>query len=101
MALQNTVERIMNAACALFLQRNYADVTMTQIAALSGLSKGAVYHHFSSKEDLYLSMMRADLSEKQRLFAQAVGTAAPCRDRLALLTRSFFLLSDEKGGWLA
>ena len=40
--------------------------------------------------------MRADLSEKQRLFAQAVGTAAPCRDRLALLTRSFFLLSDEK-----
>ena len=96
MALHNTVERIMNAACALFLQRNYADVTMTQIAALSGLSKGAVYHHFSSKEDLYLSMMRADLSEKQRLFAQAVGTVAPCRDRLALLTRSFFLLSDEK-----
>ena len=96
MTLHNTVERIMNAACALFLQRNYADVTMTQIAALSGLSKGAVYHHFSSKEDLYLSMMRADLSEKQRLFAQAVGTVAPCRDRLALLTRSFFLLSGEK-----
>ncbi|MBP09072.1 MAG: hypothetical protein CL397_01515 [Acidiferrobacteraceae bacterium] len=94
--LHKTVNSIMNAASALFLQRNYADVTMAEIAGQSGVSKGAVYHHFSSKEDLYLAMMRADLSEKQQLFAQAVETTAPCRDRLALLTRSFFSLSGDK-----
>jgi len=96
LTLHKTVNSIMNAASTLFLRRNYADVTMAEIAEQSGVSKGAVYHHFSSKEDLYLAMMRADLSEKQQLFAQAVGTTAPCRDRLALLTRSFFSLPGDK-----
>jgi AcrR family transcriptional regulator len=60
------------------------------------MTKGALYHHFSSKEELYLALMYADLAEKRGLFHEAVATDGSCRDRLRRLTRAFFGLPPEK-----
>ncbi len=49
---QTTINTILEAARTLFTQRNYADVTIADIAAVAGASKGALYHHFPSKEDI-------------------------------------------------
>jgi AcrR family transcriptional regulator len=54
-----TITNILEAAQALFLEKNYADVTMTDIAEAADVTKGALYHHFSGKEDLYLRMMHS------------------------------------------
>ena len=78
---QNTIANIMAAAATLFVEKNYAEVTMEQIAAASGVSKGAIYHHFSSKEELYLGLIHSDLAEKRRLFRAAVATSPDCRRR--------------------
>jgi AcrR family transcriptional regulator len=43
---------IMRSAEALFMQRGYEKTSMQQIAGRSGLTKGALYHHFDSKESL-------------------------------------------------
>ena len=59
---------IMAAAENLFIERNYADVTMDQIASGAQVTKGAVYYHFSGKEELYLKMLHTDLEEKKKLF---------------------------------
>lgn len=49
-----TRERIINAATELFTDRGYDKTSMQDIIdATGGLSKGAVYHHFRSKEDLF------------------------------------------------
>lgn len=37
----------------LFLQKSYRDVTMKELVEKTGLSKGAFYHYFSSKEELF------------------------------------------------
>jgi len=58
-----TQARIIRAARELFLERNFADVTMDQIADRAAATKGAVYHHYSSKEQLYLEMLHADFAE--------------------------------------
>ena len=49
-----TQERIIKAATELFTSQGYDKTSMQDIIdATAGLSKGAVYHHFRSKEDLF------------------------------------------------
>jgi len=62
-----TIANVLSAAAYLFISRHYADVTMDQIAETAHVTKGALYHHFSGKEELYLEMMHADLSAKKDL----------------------------------
>ena len=48
-----TVEKILDAAQRLFLEKGYDNTTIQDIVDnLDGLSKGAVYHHFKSKEEI-------------------------------------------------
>lgn len=48
-----TVERILDAAQRLFLEKGYDNTTIQDIVdELGGLTKGAVYHHFKSKEEI-------------------------------------------------
>ncbi len=91
-----TSARIISAARALFVARNYADVTTEMIAAAAGVTKGGLYHHFPSKEQIYISMMLDDFDRKRRLFEQAVASQGSCRDRLAKLTRDFLEQPEEE-----
>jgi AcrR family transcriptional regulator len=93
---ETTIANILQAAQKLFLARNYADVTMADIAVAAEVTKGALYHHFASKEALYLALMLAEMAEKQALMAEAVASQGSCYKRLHHLTLNFFNLPDEK-----
>ncbi|MCQ4638106.1 TetR/AcrR family transcriptional regulator [Anaerovorax odorimutans] len=48
-----TINRILDSATKLFLEKGYEKTTIQDIVDdLGDLSKGAIYHHFSSKEDI-------------------------------------------------
>ncbi len=83
----------MASARDLFLERTYAEVTLAEIARHAGLTKGAIYHHFQSKEELYLALLHGDLEAKSRLFDEALETPGSSRERLGRLTRAFMELS--------
>ena len=91
-----TAARIIAAARKLFVASNYADVTTDMIATAAEVTKGGLYHHFPSKEQLYITMMLDDLERKRLLFAAAVASEGTCRDRLERLTRDFLELSYEE-----
>jgi TetR/AcrR family transcriptional repressor of nem operon len=63
-------EHILSTTFQLFLRNSYKEVTMSELVKESGLSKGAFYHYFSSKEQLfeevinhfYGSLMQVDYS---------------------------------------
>lgn len=93
---ESTEARILDAAQDLFLDHNYADVTTDMITRAAGVTKGGLYHHFSSKSELYVVMMIRDLESKQQLFEQAVRTVGTCRDRLSRLTRDYLELPDAQ-----
>ena len=57
-------KRIFDAAAELFAHYGYAKTTIDEIAAHAGISKGAVYLHFRSKDDL---MDRLIARESERL----------------------------------
>jgi len=90
-----TVASILDTAATLFVAKGYADVTMSDIARAATLTKGAIYHHFDSKEELYLAMLHRDLARKRDLFETASGSEGSCRERLARLTRAFHELPRE------
>ena len=91
-----TIANILGSAEASFLSKNYADVTMEDIAEGAGVTRGAAYHHFANKESLYVAMMQSALKEKQALLQTAVASPGTCRERLRRLTQIFLELPREK-----
>ncbi len=91
-----TIANILAAAESLFLENNYADVTVMEIAENANVTKGALYHHFPSKEDLYLTMLHTDLEEKRKALHEAVAMEGDCLTRLRRLTEIFLELPKEK-----
>ncbi len=53
---EETVNRILDAAAQLFTERGYDKTSLQDIIQMTGLSKGAIYHHFASKEDIFLKI---------------------------------------------
>lgn len=50
---EETEEKILTAAQKLFLEKGYDNTTIRDIVGeLGGLTKGAIYHHFKSKDDI-------------------------------------------------
>jgi AcrR family transcriptional regulator len=80
---QDTVDRIMSAALDLFVTRGFDGTTVDQIAEASGLTKGAIYFHFTNKADV----LDALLDQVERNFVdpmdQRVRQAGPrARDKM-------------------
>lgn len=61
-----TRERLLETARELFLKRGFAATTLDHIADAAGLTKGAVYSNFSSKDDLFLALYAARVDERVR-----------------------------------
>ena len=54
---EETRARIMEAAIKLFSTHGYNKASVDDICAEAGISKGAFYHHFKSKQALFLSLL--------------------------------------------
>ena len=55
-------ERMLEVAAELFSKKNYHEVMMDDVARLTDVAKGTVYNYFSSKEELYFTIMSSKLS---------------------------------------
>jgi AcrR family transcriptional regulator len=49
---QQTISKILDVAAKLFMEKGYEQTTMQDIVDGIGMSKGAIFHHFKSKEDV-------------------------------------------------
>lgn len=70
-------QAILDAAVRLFSKRGFDGVSMRTIAQEAGVSKSNIYHHFRSKEELYLAIMQtsaARLSELVDTLAEGGGS---------------------------
>jgi len=54
---ENRKNQILNAAFEVFVKKGYAKTTMDDIVLASKLSKGALYHYYGSKKELFLSLI--------------------------------------------
>lgn len=56
-------EQIIRAALEVFSERGFRSATMEEVARAAGITKGTIYLYFSSKEDLFLAVVRAHLQQ--------------------------------------
>ena len=54
---EQTVQRILDTASQLFFQQGYGKTTLQDIIDATRLSKGAIYHHFASKEAILIAVV--------------------------------------------
>jgi len=64
---------LLAAARELLIHKGYAATSTPEIVAAAGITRGALYHHFADKQDLF----RALLEEEARAVAQDIEQAAP------------------------
>lgn len=60
--MNETREHILKVAFNLFLVKSYKEVTMAELVEKTGMSKGAFYHYFKSKEQLFLEAIKNCMS---------------------------------------
>lgn len=65
---EQTLEQILTVSAMLFTERGYEKTSIQDIIETLGMSKGAIYHHFKSKEDILDAVMERQFSyASQRL----------------------------------
>ena len=69
------VEAIRAAAFAQFAERGYPVVTVRDIMKACGLTQGALYNHFKSKDELLHDIITSTQGELERICKQAVAEA--------------------------
>lgn len=98
---EETIARILAAAQHLFLEKGYEHTTIQDIVSeLGDLTKGAIYHHFKSKEDILYAVMDQFYEGEDEVVrkAEAKGQQAPTGiERLKMLMRAtLFFPGQEK-----
>ncbi|MEV2277229.1 helix-turn-helix domain-containing protein [Nocardiopsis sp. NPDC049922] len=92
---ERTRRALVGHARRLFAEHGYAEVGLAQVVAAASVTKGALYHQFDGKADLF----RAVLEEVQAEVAAAVADAAEAHDdpwlRLTAGCRAFLTASTD------
>ncbi|MCI9277288.1 MAG: TetR/AcrR family transcriptional regulator [Lachnospiraceae bacterium] len=67
---EETVNLILGVAFRLFMEKGYEHTSIQDIINnLGGLSKGAIYHHFKSKEDILVAVIDRMTAESNEMLA--------------------------------
>lgn len=83
-------EQILDVAEQLFVERGYAAVNMSDIAAELGVTRPVANYHFGSKEQVYLECVRRARASYDTALLTRIDLTAPPRDQLAAGADAFF-----------
>ena len=68
---EETVNLILDVACRLFVEKGFEHTSIQDIINnLGGLTKGAIYHHFKSKEDILEAVISRMTEESNRMLIE-------------------------------
>ena len=84
---EETVNLILDVAFRQFMEKGYEHTSIQDIIDhLGGLSKGAIYHHFKSKEDILVAVTERMTQESNRMLARIRDrTGLSGRDKLKMI----------------
>lgn len=88
---------LLRAAAAVFSERGFRGASVDEIAQRAGYSKGAIYWHFESKDDLFFALLEERLERPTREMIELLESAPPEQDMGAEASRRFAeLLESER-----
>jgi len=75
--VETTKRKILEAAAKCFSEGGYAKTTMDKIAEEAGVSKGALYWHFKSKEELFVELKERSIAKARKQFEKLFAQKKP------------------------
>jgi AcrR family transcriptional regulator len=81
---------LLEAAMDVFAERGYRDASVDEIAERAGYSKGAIYFHFSGKDDLFFALLEERIDRPMREAIKLLESAPP-EDDMALEANRHFV----------
>jgi AcrR family transcriptional regulator len=82
-------DELLAAALQVFARRGYGQAGVDEIAAAAGYSKGALYWHFTGKEDLLQALLEERIDAPMRELVALLESAPPERDMSVEASRQF------------
>lgn len=98
-------QRLLDATVELVAERGYAATTTVQVAERAGVSRGALLHHFPSKNDLVIAAVEQVMTNRYDDLRAAAATMTGARTRRVLqmladhFTSPFFMTALDL--WVA
>ena len=80
-------QEILRTSARLFQQRGYHATSMNDVASALKLSKGGLYHHFQSKDEILFNLMDHAMNITQERVINGVRDIADPEERLRMLIR--------------
>ena len=93
-----TQNKLLEAAELVFVREGYESAQLATIAAVAGRTKGAVYAHYKSKEELFLALFESRMHQYTEQFRQKQQSCATRKERQQAF-RSFFLEKLKDQSW--
>jgi TetR/AcrR family fatty acid metabolism transcriptional regulator len=88
---------ILEAAYDVLVEKGYHEASIDEIAARVGISKGAVYLHFASKEDLVVALLEQQIVRFLAVVDHVIGEATTVRARLEqILLHTYIGIQGER-----
>jgi TetR/AcrR family acrAB operon transcriptional repressor len=84
-----TRQKLLKAALVVFSRQGYADTRLEDIAEEAGVTRGAIYHHFGSKAELYNALAKESSEKVMPVINEALvegGTALEILKRVLVRT---------------
>jgi AcrR family transcriptional regulator len=94
-----TRQQLLQAAGEVFAQRGYDRASLDDVAIAAGLTKGAVYSSFASKDDLFYALMRERIDERLALVTEAVERDATVREIASDASSGMAQLMSSQRDW--
>jgi AcrR family transcriptional regulator len=81
---EETQAKILNAAEAIFSEQGFEKTQLEEVAARAGYTRGAIYAHYSSKEDLFLALMEQRVFKKLNAIRKVIEAEPEVAKRPAI-----------------
>ncbi|WP_028938437.1 TetR/AcrR family transcriptional regulator [Pseudonocardia spinosispora] len=94
-----TTAAILDAAEKLFTASSFHAASMDAIAAEAGIAVGSIYHHFGSKESLYLALVERALQVNEEHMARAYGQGRTPLEELYAASDAYCRFHLENPGY--
>lgn len=95
----HTRELLLKSAEVIFVRDGYLGAELGEIAALAGRSKGAIYGHFKSKEDLYFALCEERTRGYRERVEAALKDCETPKEISRALTDHYFSAVKEDKAW--
>ena len=95
---EETRVKILESAVKLFSTRGYTAASMDDLCAEAGISKGAFYHHFESKQALFLALLDGWLQTIDNAIEATKDKTVP--ETFMQMTEAFPYIFETAGGGL-